>query len=108
METYITPDGGDTCSGDSGGPLLLRDSKTYKWMLVATLLGGGHNCDTYEPLNPEQDKTGDWNKVTPHLRWIERVVSSTSTPTDSPPYTPTPAITGVHFCFVIHSVIQRN
>ena len=99
METDITPDGGDPCSGDSGGPLLIRNNKTYEWMLVATLLGGGHNCETFEPLNPDQDKTGDWNKVTPHLKWIERVVSSTSAPTASPTttLTPTTTITGIHF-----------
>jgi hypothetical protein len=62
--------------------------------------GGGYNCDlfTNDPQNPEQDKTGDWNKVTPRLYWIEHVVSSTSTPAS----TLTLAITGVHFCHVSH------
>ena len=33
------------CSGDSGGPLLIK-TRQGEWEVVATLQGGGYNCKT--------------------------------------------------------------
>ena len=60
----------DPCNGDSGGPLLAE--KEGEWLLYATLLGGGYNCET--------DKTsgdGVWNSLAPHKDWIQEILNIT-------------------------------
>ena len=60
----------DPCNGDSGGPLLAE--KDGEWLLYATLLGGGYDCET--------DKTsgdGVWNSLAPHKDWIQETLNIT-------------------------------
>ena len=55
----------DTCSGDSGGPLLKWSDTLDAFALHATLLGGGYDC-----LLNNTDGDGVWNSVFPHTKWI--------------------------------------
>ena len=55
----------DTCSGDSGGPLLKWSDSLDAFALHATLLGGGYDC-----LLNNTDGDGVWNSVFPHTKWI--------------------------------------
>ena len=70
IETNVGRFGGDPCSGDSGGPLLLRDSN-QEWTLVGTLIGGGFDCS--QPFD-RKDNTSDWSKVSVHVRWIQSII----------------------------------
>ena len=58
----------DPCGGDSGGPLLFGRPRT----LVATLRGGGYDCET----NNRTDGISDWNKVSTHLPWIRSIIGN--------------------------------
>lgn len=55
----------DTCSGDSGGPLLKWSDVVDAFVLHATLNGGGYDCI----LNTTNGE-GNWNSVFPHIKWI--------------------------------------
>jgi len=55
----------DTCSGDSGGPLLKWSDTVDAFVLHATLNGGGYDC-----LLNSTDGDGVWNSVFPHIQWI--------------------------------------
>ena len=66
---------GDACSGDSGGPLLIREEgEITEFTLIATLLGGGIDCSVGQTEGEEEH--GDWNKVTPHLQWIKNIIAA--------------------------------
>eukprot|EP00092_Neocalanus_flemingeri_P055151 GFUD01065077.1.p1 GENE.GFUD01065077.1~~GFUD01065077.1.p1 ORF type:complete len:342 (+),score=69.68 GFUD01065077.1:41-1027(+) len=83
IETNLAPGGGDTCQGDSGGPLLIRNKEDLQWTLIGTLLGGGVDCDDLKSfLGPDltQDTSSDWNKLTPHLTWIKKIIKATEHP----------------------------
>ena len=56
----------DTCSGDSGGPLLKWCDGFDAFVLQATLKGGGYDC----VLNTTNGD-GIWNFVFPHIEWIK-------------------------------------
>merc|ERR1712226_791866 len=53
----------DPCSGDSGGPLLVK--KRGEMMLVATVFGDGFDCVT-----GTFQGDGKWNTVRPYIGWI--------------------------------------
>jgi len=55
----------DTCSGDSGGPLLKWSDTFDAFVLHATLNGGGYDC-----ILNTTDGDGVWNSVFPHTKWI--------------------------------------
>ena len=55
----------DTCSGDSGGPLLKWSDVFDAFVLHATLNGGGYDC-----ILNTTDGDGVWNSVFPHTEWI--------------------------------------
>ena len=74
LETNVGAYDADPCEGDSGGPLLMR-GEDRSWRLVATLLGGGFNCD---PWAESADKTSDWNKVSVHIPWITSIIGGIS------------------------------
>ena len=59
----------DTCSGDSGGPLLKWSDDLDTFVLHATLNGGGYDC-----LLNTTDGDGVWNSVFPHIEWINSFV----------------------------------
>ena len=59
----------DTCSGDSGGPLLKWSEDLDTFVLHATLNGGGYDC-----LLNTTDGDGIWNSVFPHIQWINSFV----------------------------------
>jgi len=59
LETNVGHNGADPCFGDSGGPLLLRGSD-HKWVIVATLYGGGFDCANFFDRS---DNTSDWNRA---------------------------------------------
>ena len=59
----------DPCDGDSGGPLLKWSEDRNDFVLHATLLGGGYDCD-----ENSFDGDGQWNNVFPHLAWIDSYV----------------------------------
>jgi len=59
----------DPCSGDSGGPLVVKDPDTSKWVILGTVSGSGYNCKT-----ENSNGLGVWNKVTAHLKWINKVL----------------------------------
>ena len=60
----------DTCSGDSGGPLLKWSEDLDDFVLHATLNGGGYDC-----LLNVTDGDGIWNSVFPHIQWINGFVN---------------------------------
>lgn len=63
------PQGGnDTCDGDSGGPLLGRDSQTGDWHLLGVILGGARRGCAVEGA------FGLYTSVAAHLAWIESVM----------------------------------
>jgi hypothetical protein len=70
----------DPCSGDSGGPLMYRESYGYsdllpgspdgyrwvegiRWVIIGTLFGGGFDCRTGRTSTFEGSNNGLWNKV---------------------------------------------
>ena len=55
----------DSCSGDSGGPLLKWSDAFDAFVLHATLNGGGYDC-----ILNTTDGDGVWNSVFPHTKWI--------------------------------------
>ena len=55
----------DTCSGDSGGPLLKWSDAVDAFVLHATLNGGGYDC-----ILNTTNGDGNWNSVFPHIKWI--------------------------------------
>ena len=58
----------DTCDGDSGGPLLGRDTRAGRWRLVAVVSGGSNQgCAAKGAL-------GLYTEIATHLGWIESVV----------------------------------
>merc|ERR1719369_1576264 len=61
----------DPCPGDSGGPLLHQDPASKRWTIIGTVYGSGYNCETGKTNGP-----GLWNKVTAHIHWINRVLTS--------------------------------
>ena len=66
----------DTCSGDSGGPLLgWRDNK---WYLFSTLQGGGYNC-----LTDRTRGDGVWNSVAANYDWVQQVITGVSEEPDN-------------------------
>ena len=63
----------DTCSGDSGGPLLKWSDTLDAFVLHATLNGGGYDC-----ILNTTDGDGVWNSVFPHTKWINSFVKGRS------------------------------
>ena len=58
----------DTCDGDSGGPLLGRDSASEQWRLVAVVSGGSdRGCAV-------KGAFGLYTEIVPYLDWIESIV----------------------------------
>merc|ERR1712151_7338 len=85
IETNVGPNGADPCSGDSGGPLLLRGDD-YKWILIGTLEGDGFDCN--KPFD-RSDNTSTWSRVDVLLPWIQSIlrgnmITETSTISTSP------------------------
>ena len=83
LETNTTIEAGDPCKGDSGGPLLIKNTEDFQWTLIATLLGGGLTCEQdqtvlYDEIMEEEDENvdvvSDWNKVMPHMAWIKSLI----------------------------------
>jgi len=57
IETNVGPNNEGPCPGDSGGPLLVW--RNNRWELLATLYGGGYNCE-----DNTSDRMGDlWNSI---------------------------------------------
>jgi len=67
----------DVCSGDSGGPLMIRDRSTKKYILIGTVMGGGYDCGSDNMTSFEGSVDGVWNKVSAHTDWIKELVSNT-------------------------------
>jgi hypothetical protein len=70
---YNNPDGtyhnadGAVCNGDSGGPLLVRDSVGF---LLVGVVSYGEDCSRAAP--------SVYTKVSAHVRWINRNIASVS------------------------------
>jgi len=54
----------DSCKGDSGGPLIARESDISPYMVVGIVSGGTTKCGIGAP--------GIYTRVTTYLRWIRR------------------------------------
>merc|ERR1712106_698448 len=81
LETNVGPNGADPCFGDSGGPLLLR-GLDHKWVIVATLYGGGFDCANFFDRS---DNTSDWNRIDVHIPWIRTLIGDQTSPATSRP-----------------------
>lgn len=57
IATGVGPNGKSMCVGDSGGPLLVKNKG--RWELLATLMGGGYDCEEDKPHQPNEY----WNVV---------------------------------------------
>jgi len=57
IATGVGRNGKSMCVGDSGGPLLVK--KNGDWELLATLIGGGYDCENDRPDDPNEY----WNVV---------------------------------------------
>merc|ERR1719334_1574800 len=60
----------DPCSGDSGGPLMYKDPKTGRYVLIGTVQGGGYSCKTDKIQNKEYGQI--WNNVSYWADWTKQ------------------------------------
>merc|ERR1712215_465553 len=77
----------DPCSGDSGGPLMYKDPKTGRYVIIGTVQGGGYNCGTDKTQTVDGTDNGIWNNVSYWADWVKqniKVGSDYSLPTMDP------------------------
>lgn len=76
---------GDTsaCYGDSGGPLMVFDDKTNRWLQVGIVSWGSYDCEDY----------GVSARLSALSHWISEQVPALMTPTPQPTHTATPTVT---------------
>jgi len=65
----------DPCSGDSGGPLMWRDSEG-RFRIIGTVSGGGFNCDrNIQVSNYHGDNRQKYGNVNMFVSWIKGVLN---------------------------------
>jgi secreted trypsin-like serine protease len=80
-------EGGRTpCNGDSGGPLMVFDSQTNRWLQVGIVSWGRSNC-------PAPFYYSVYARVSEFSSWISEQIPNLATPTPPPTDTPTPTPT---------------
>jgi len=81
LEEVMTPDkmcagfiqgGIDACLGDTGGPLVVKDSYNNNWMtLVGVISASGRRDSDGRPTCAEPNSLGIYSKVSENLDWLE-------------------------------------
>ena len=51
---------------------MYQSKYTGRWVLIGTVYGQGYNCGNERVQRFDGQKDGIWNKVSAHMRWIER------------------------------------
>lgn len=75
-EVYYGMDIEDPCVGDSGGPLMRKDSNG-QWEIIGILFGAGFDCKKGQVNQCQGSPNGVWTKVSVFSDWINNVMMST-------------------------------
>jgi secreted trypsin-like serine protease len=76
--------GRDSCSGDSGGPLMVFDSVSNHWTQVG-VVSWGDGC-------AKPHYYGVYSRLTHFSTWISEQIPAIATPIPTPTFTPTPTL----------------